>query len=378
MVPLLMPGEREFQSGGNEILGYLMGIGVVVGVIALIIIAGRMIHANFTGDPWIAARGMSDLPYVMLGGVLLVAAGTIVSALLAGSLHERGETMADITEELDDEQQQHEADEEGRTEEEHCIDVPRDMRDQIGRGARLCPGDDEWDEHAGDVLEENCEDDDCDYPDPERIHAAWEAREESGAQVDPDDCYHVTLDYELSTENGVDSSDMSASGWACPGTEQWDDNHDAFELTGPEDPRCTVGGAANCYEYCSLQDEEYQRTEAEYWGPCIPTTRSGSSSEGTSGHHPDEDEESSVWSEYYCSILYQRNTIADSCAQSEEMEVVSTVDGIIIEIDGEEVGLDQYACRNYPEEMRHRLSQNRGDSDEELADYCAGFGVTID
>ena len=37
----------EFKERGNDVLGYVAGLGVLLGVLALIIIGGRMIHANF-------------------------------------------------------------------------------------------------------------------------------------------------------------------------------------------------------------------------------------------------------------------------------------------------------------------------------------------
>jgi hypothetical protein len=40
------------------------------------------VQANLTGDPWIAARGMGELPWVLLGVVLLLVAAPTVALLL--------------------------------------------------------------------------------------------------------------------------------------------------------------------------------------------------------------------------------------------------------------------------------------------------------
>ncbi|GAA1781362.1 hypothetical protein [Streptomonospora arabica] len=75
-------GQELWISCGNTILGWVMGLGAAIAVIALLIIAGKMVQANFTGDPWIAARGMGELPWVLLGVVLLIVAAPIVAVLL--------------------------------------------------------------------------------------------------------------------------------------------------------------------------------------------------------------------------------------------------------------------------------------------------------
>ncbi|HLU95392.1 MAG TPA: hypothetical protein VKZ89_00975 [Thermobifida alba] len=77
--------DPAWQDCGNTVLGWVMGLGTVIAVLALLIIAGKMVQANFTGDPWIAARGMGELPWVLLGIILLVVAAPIVSVLLGGS-----------------------------------------------------------------------------------------------------------------------------------------------------------------------------------------------------------------------------------------------------------------------------------------------------
>ncbi|MEE2039491.1 hypothetical protein Q8791_19915 [Nocardiopsis sp. CT-R113] len=91
--PLAM---AQFQQSGNEVLGYVAWGGAVIGVLALIIIGGRMIHANFTGDPWIAARGMAELPWVVLGVVLLIASGSLAGMLLQGSYHETEDDLGSL------------------------------------------------------------------------------------------------------------------------------------------------------------------------------------------------------------------------------------------------------------------------------------------
>ncbi|MDE3723158.1 hypothetical protein PWG71_17335 [Nocardiopsis sp. N85] len=92
----VMSAMQSFERSGNEVLGYLIGLGALLGVLALIIIAGRMIHANFTGDPWIAARGMAELPWVVLGVVLLIAGAAVAAALLQGSRHETQRDLGEI------------------------------------------------------------------------------------------------------------------------------------------------------------------------------------------------------------------------------------------------------------------------------------------
>ncbi|CAL9507511.1 hypothetical protein SUDANB121_03582 [Nocardiopsis dassonvillei] len=87
---------QSFERSGNEVLGYLVGLGALIGVLALVIIAGRMIHANFTGDPWIAARGMAELPWVVLGIVLLVAGAAVAAALLQGSRHQTQRDLGEV------------------------------------------------------------------------------------------------------------------------------------------------------------------------------------------------------------------------------------------------------------------------------------------
>lgn len=79
--------ESVIAHEGRNVLGYLMAVGAVVAVLAIIIIAGRMIHANFTGDPWIAARGVADLPYVLIALCLMVAAPVLVAGILSGAPH---------------------------------------------------------------------------------------------------------------------------------------------------------------------------------------------------------------------------------------------------------------------------------------------------
>ncbi|TDQ55006.1 hypothetical protein [Actinorugispora endophytica] len=77
--------DAGWQACGNTILGWVMGLGVVIAIIAVLIIAGKMVQANFTGDPWIAARGMGELPWVLLGIILLMVAAPLVAVLLRGA-----------------------------------------------------------------------------------------------------------------------------------------------------------------------------------------------------------------------------------------------------------------------------------------------------
>ncbi|MFC3998115.1 hypothetical protein ACFOVU_19455 [Nocardiopsis sediminis] len=77
--------EDTWDTCGNTLLGWIMGLGVVIAIIAILIIAGKMIQANFTGDPWIAARGMGELPWVTLGIVLLLVAAPLVALLFSGA-----------------------------------------------------------------------------------------------------------------------------------------------------------------------------------------------------------------------------------------------------------------------------------------------------
>ncbi|MEY9214972.1 hypothetical protein NI17_017180 [Thermobifida halotolerans] len=77
--------DATWQTCGNTILGWVMGLGAVIAIIALLIIAGKMVQANLTGDPWIAARGMGELPWVLLGVVLLMTAAPLVTLLLGAS-----------------------------------------------------------------------------------------------------------------------------------------------------------------------------------------------------------------------------------------------------------------------------------------------------
>ncbi|MUL42921.1 hypothetical protein FZ103_17390 [Streptomonospora sp. PA3] len=84
-------GADQWVPCGNTILGWVMGLGAAIAVIALLIIAGKMVQANFTGDPWIAARGMGELPWVLLGIVLLMVAAPIIALLLQGGGAEGGD-----------------------------------------------------------------------------------------------------------------------------------------------------------------------------------------------------------------------------------------------------------------------------------------------
>lgn len=99
---------RDLERSGNEVLGYLIGLGALIGVLALVIIAGRMIHANFTGDPWIAARGMAELPWVVLGIVLLISGTAVAAALLQGSRNETQRELGQVFSCMIDEQNERE------------------------------------------------------------------------------------------------------------------------------------------------------------------------------------------------------------------------------------------------------------------------------
>jgi hypothetical protein len=136
--PAMVVAQQQFESSGNEVLGYVAGFGVVIAVLALTIIGGRMIHANFTGDPWIAARGMAELPWVVLGVVLLVASGSLAGVLLQGSRHETDEDLGAIFASV--------AAEQGEVEQEAagCAGALKDP----DSGRFVCPDDDGWDELA--------------------------------------------------------------------------------------------------------------------------------------------------------------------------------------------------------------------------------------
>jgi hypothetical protein len=127
---LAMP---SFETSGNNLLGYVAGLGVVLGVLALIIIGGRMIHANFTGDPWIAARGMADLPYVILAVVLILGSGSLTAMLFEGSTHNPEENVSTSIQRLVQEQASQERDAAG------CEGALRSEN-----GSMVCPDDDEW------------------------------------------------------------------------------------------------------------------------------------------------------------------------------------------------------------------------------------------
>lgn len=127
-------GLDAFEQSGNEVLGYVAGAGVVVAVLALTIIGGRMIHANFTGDPWIAARGMAELPWVVLGVVLLVVSGSLTAALLQGSRHETNDSLGTMIQRLEADQ---------NAEERAAADCAGALKDPRS-GRFLCPDDDGW------------------------------------------------------------------------------------------------------------------------------------------------------------------------------------------------------------------------------------------
>lgn len=132
--PQLALGLREFERTGNDILGYVAGVGAIVGVLALIVIGGRMIHANFTGDPWIAARGMAELPWVVLGVILLVVSGTLAGTLLQGSRHETGDSLGGLIQGLEASQEDIERE---------AADCEGALRDPESREF-VCPDEDGW------------------------------------------------------------------------------------------------------------------------------------------------------------------------------------------------------------------------------------------
>ncbi|QBI56342.1 hypothetical protein [Streptomonospora litoralis] len=133
---------EEFEERGNQLLGYASALGVLVGVLALIIIGGRMIHSNFTGDPWLAARGMAELPWVLLGIVLLVASGGLISTLLQGSVHETEQSVAEIIEDAEEQQEEEEFNALG----DGCLEIPQEHRLSDDGGEQyVCPDeDDRW------------------------------------------------------------------------------------------------------------------------------------------------------------------------------------------------------------------------------------------
>ncbi|ADH70904.1 MULTISPECIES: TrbC/VirB2 family protein [Nocardiopsis] len=128
---------QSFETSGNNLLGYVAGLGVILGVLALIIIGGRMIHANFTGDPWIAARGMAELPYVVLAVVLIAGSGSLTAMLFEGSLHHPEEDVSTSIRALVEEQ---------AANEREAADCAGAL--QSGNGSYLCPDDDGWEELA--------------------------------------------------------------------------------------------------------------------------------------------------------------------------------------------------------------------------------------
>ncbi|MFC7331231.1 hypothetical protein [Marinactinospora rubrisoli] len=77
------PDQYDWSIPGQTILSWIIGVGVVIAIIGVLIVAGKMIQANFTGDPWIAARGMGELPWIALGIVLLLVAGPAIGILLS-------------------------------------------------------------------------------------------------------------------------------------------------------------------------------------------------------------------------------------------------------------------------------------------------------
>ncbi|WAE73907.1 pilin [Streptomonospora nanhaiensis] len=143
----------QFQQTGNEVLGYVAWAGAVVGVLALIIIGGRMIHANFTGDPWIAARGMAELPWVVLGVVLLIASGSLAGTLLQGSYHETENDLGTLFQGVAAEQDEIEREAAG------CDGA---LRDPETRNV-LCPGADGWDRLSHTVPLTGRDDERCTY-----------------------------------------------------------------------------------------------------------------------------------------------------------------------------------------------------------------------
>ncbi|MFD3684123.1 TrbC/VirB2 family protein [Nocardiopsis sp. NPDC058631] len=148
--PLAM---AQFQQSGNEVLGYVAWVGAVIGVLALIIIGGRMIHANFTGDPWIAARGMAELPWVVLGVVLLIASGSLAGMLLQGSHHETENDLGSLIAGVAAEQNEIEQDAAG------CEGALRDPDSQ----EFLCPDDDGWERLSHTVPLTGPDDERCTY-----------------------------------------------------------------------------------------------------------------------------------------------------------------------------------------------------------------------
>ncbi|WP_019609294.1 TrbC/VirB2 family protein [Nocardiopsis sp. CNS-639] len=131
---------QSFETSGNNLLGYVAGLGVVLGVLALIIIGGRMIHANFTGDPWIAARGMAELPYVVLAVVLIAGSGGLTAMLFEGSLHHPEEDVSTSIQALVEEQ---------AANEREAADCEAALQSE--NGTYLCPDDDGWEQLANTV-----------------------------------------------------------------------------------------------------------------------------------------------------------------------------------------------------------------------------------
>ncbi|MDA8368678.1 MAG: hypothetical protein M0026_02270 [Nocardiopsaceae bacterium] len=150
----------EFKERGNDVLGYVAGLGVLLGVLALIIIGGRMIHANFTGDPWIAARGMAELPWVVLGVALLVAAGSLAGTLLQGSVHATEEELGTIIKDTVDKQNASEREHIDDTRGPACLVRPSDKPGENG-DPYVCPDDDDWEELAAIIPLEGPEDRRC-------------------------------------------------------------------------------------------------------------------------------------------------------------------------------------------------------------------------
>ncbi|MFF8766964.1 hypothetical protein ACF07Q_20805 [Nocardiopsis dassonvillei] len=143
---------QSFETSGNNLLGYVAGLGVVLGVLALIIIGGRMIHANFTGDPWIAARGMAELPYVVLAVVLIAGSGSLTAMLFEGSLHHPEEDVSTSIQALVEDQ---------AANEREAADCAGALQSE--NGTYLCPDDDGWEELSHTVPLSGDKDPRCTY-----------------------------------------------------------------------------------------------------------------------------------------------------------------------------------------------------------------------
>lgn len=242
---------QSFETSGNNLLGYVAGLGVVLGVLALIIIGGRMIHANFTGDPWIAARGMAELPYVVLAVVLIVGSGSLTTMLFQGSLHQPEEDVSTSIQALVEDQ---------AADEREAADCPGALQSESG--PYVCPGDDGWEQLAHTLPIESDKDPRCTRDGAEDCYAYCYdpsfgefANGFRASPCTPDDD-HFDL---------MESADWSFARYHCPNLPaSWWDRSEACKDNPVDDP----GGVPDYYPP-DLPEAKMQRfyacTEYREW-----------------------------------------------------------------------------------------------------------------